>query len=413
MDLHALITDFQDNIWLYLSMPVVAAIIGYITKIAAIKMMFDPLEFKGYKPWHLGWQGVIPSRAEPMARISCQTMTQRLLKPQDIFSRLDPARVAEEIEKPLLDMVELITHQVMSQYQPGLWEKMPLVLRKRLIQRIQKKSPEVIKSIFEQIKNNIDQFFDLEDMVVTNLVKDKALLNQIFFEVGKNEFRFIRNSGFYFGGIIGVIQMFTWMLTHSPIIMPIFGGFIGWFTDWLALRMIFRPHYPTKYFFGLFEWQGLFLKRKEEVCAHYGQLMTDKILTPHAMIEAVLTGPLSDHLFSLIHREVKLSIDQQAGLLKPIVVFAVGSHNYTEMKKSVSNNIMQRLPETMKYIEKYAEEAMDIKNTLVEKMRQMTVEEFEQLLRPAFQQDEWKLIAVGAVLGFLVGELQVFIMLHG
>jgi len=413
LNFHAILADVQQNYLLYLSMPLIAAAIGYVTKLAAIKMMFDPLEFKGYKPWKLGWQGVIPSRAEPMARISCQTMTQRLVKPQDIFSKLDPVRIAEEIEKPLMDMVELITHQVMTQYQPGLWEKMPLVLRKRLIRRIQKKSPDVIKNIFEQFKNNIDQFFDLEDMVVTNLVKDKALLNQIFLEVGRQEFRFIRNSGIYFGALIGVVQMFVWMFTQSPIIMPIFGGFTGWFTDWLALRMIFRPHYPTKYFFGLFQWQGLFLKRKAEVCELYGKLMTEKILTPRAMMDAVLTGPLSDRLFTLIHHEVKISIDQQAGLLKPLVVFAVGSHSYMEMKKSVSENVMQRLPETMRYIEKYAEEAMDIKNMLVDKMQQMTVEEFEQLLRPAFQQDEWKLIAVGAVLGFLVGELQVLMMLHG
>jgi hypothetical protein len=35
--------------------------------------------------------------------------------------------------------------------------------------------------------------------------------------------------------------------------------------------------------------------------------------------------------------------------------------------------------------------------------------EFERLLRPAFRQDEWKLIAV---IGGLVGELQVLLLLH-
>ena len=45
------------------------------------------------------------------------------------------------------------------------------------------------------------------------------------------------------------------------------------------------------------------------------------------------------------------------------------------------------------------------------KMAQLTVDEYEGLLRPAFQQDEWLLIAVGAVLGFLVGEMQVHVML--
>jgi len=55
---------------------------------------------------------------------------------------------------------------------------------------------------------------------------------------------------------------------------------------------------------------------------------------------------------------------------------------------------------------------MDVRDTLVGRMQQMTAEEFESVLRPVFQQDEWKLIAVGKVLGFLVGELQVSVMLH-
>jgi hypothetical protein len=45
-------------------------------------------------------------------------------------------------------------------------------------------------------------------------------------------------------------------------------------------------------------------------------------------------------------------------------------------------------------------------------MRRLNALEFEQLLHPAFRQDEWKLIAVGAVIGGLVGELQALLLLH-
>jgi hypothetical protein len=41
----------------------------------------------------------------------------------------------------------------------------------------------------------------------------------------------------------------------------------------------------------------------------------------------------------------------------------------------------------------------------------MTPEEFEGMLRPAFKEDEPTLILVGAILGFLVGELQIHLML--
>jgi hypothetical protein len=82
------------------------------------------------------------------------------------------------------------------------------------------------------------------------------------------------------------------------------------------------------------------------------------------------------------------------------------------MKHRVSELIMSRLPATMRHLEEYAAEAMDIRNTLVSKMDLLTDEQFEGLLRPAFQQDEWMLITVGAVLGFGVGELQVLLVEH-
>jgi hypothetical protein len=45
-----------------------------------------------------------------------------------------------------------------------------------------------------------------------------------------------------------------------------------------------------------------------------------------------------------------------------------------------------------------------------ERMLKLTSVEYEGLLRPAFRQDEWKLIAVGGIIGFLVGELQVLLL---
>ncbi|MBF0120066.1 MAG: DUF445 family protein [Desulfobacterales bacterium] len=405
-----IIIDFKTHLWLYLSMPVIAAVIGYVTKIVAIRMMFEPIEFIGIKPY-FGWQGIVPRKAKHMATIACDTMTSKLISPTEIFNRIDPKRVAQEIERPILDLTDRIAHEVMSQYQPGLWESMPERMRNIFINRIKAETPGAVAHIMENVKANLDEVFDLKDMVISNLMRDKELINSIFLESGRKEFNFIRNSGIYFGFAIGLVQMLTWILTHSTYVMPIFGGFTGWFTDWLALKMIFYPKYPTTYL-GFIKWQGLFLKRRKEVASEYGALIADKILTPSAIIEAVLKGPLADNLFDMIQKHIHRVIDEQAGMLQPIVVFAVGSNKYIEMKKVVAEKMVKHLPRTLKHIEKYAGDAMDIRNTIVQKMQELSPEEFEQLIRPAFQQDEWILITVGAVLGFLVGELQVFLMTH-
>ncbi|GAA1941246.1 DUF445 domain-containing protein [Amycolatopsis minnesotensis] len=406
----AILDDFARHWPIYVSIPFVAALIGYVTKLVAIRMMFQPLEFVGVRPI-FGWQGIVPKRAARMAGIACDTMTQQLIKPAEVIERLDAERVAKEIEKPLLAATEEIVRDVAGQYQSGLWESLPSGVQRLVVHRVQAEAPRMVGAVLDAIKHDVDSVFDLKDMVVTSLVKDKALLNRIFQEAGRKEFQFIARSGIVFGGLIGIVQMVAWVLFKVPLIMPLFGLFTGWFTDWLALKMIFHPKQPVRYF-GLFEWQGLFLKRRAEVSEAYGELIAKEIITPRNVIEAVLRGPLSDKVLGMIQRQVDEELSRQTSVAKPLVVMAVGSRRYQEMKVVIAEKIMDRLPETMRYLEDYAEDAMDIRNLLVRKMKELDAEEFEGLLRPAFQQDEWILIATGAVLGFAVGELQVLVLEH-
>ncbi len=408
--LHHILADVRANWLLYASMPLVAAAIGYATKIAAIYMMFEPIRFVGFWPPFLGWQGIVPRKAARMAAIACDTLTARLLKPQELFDKLDPRRIASAIEPHLLAAVEGIVSEVFERHSPGLWAVLPMAVKRGMIRRVQDQAPHLIEDVMAKIRLNLDSVFDLKHMVVTNLLKDKKLLNQIFREVGHAEFRFIRNSGIYFGLLIGFVQAGAWALTHSMWIMPVFGGLTGWLSDWLALNMVFRPKEPKRYF-GVFTWQGLFIKRRQEVASEYGRMMARRVLTPAAIMESILSGPLSDRLYAIIQAEVRAAIDQQAGFMRPILVSSIGGEAYVEMKRAVARRVVEQLPQAMPFVEDYAFEAMDIENTVKTKMSQLTVDEYEGLLRPAFKQDEWILIAVGAVLGFLVGELQVHIML--
>ncbi|WP_158882489.1 DUF445 family protein [Amycolatopsis anabasis] len=391
-------------------MPFIAALIGYVTKRVAIEMMFKPVEFVGIRPF-FGWQGVLPANAERMAATATEMLTSNLVDPNEIFARLDPDQVAKEIEEPLLRVVEDITREVMEQYQPRLWEALPTGAQQLLLKRVQTESPKVIAKIMREISHNIDDVLDLKHMVVTNLVRDKALLNRLIRDISRPEMRFIARSGIVFGFYLGVVQLLVWALTKSPYVLPAFGLMIGWFTDWLALKMIFLPREP-KVFLGCYTWQGVFQKRRHQVAADYGDMIAREIITIPNLLEEILRGPKADRLFEMISREVRRTIDAQASIVKPFVAMAVGSRRFQEMKQAAAAKAAERVPETIRHAEDYAINALDVRNTIVDRMRRLSPVEFEGLLRPAFRQDEWKLIAVGAVIGGLVGELQVLLLLH-
>ncbi len=358
--MEAVVNDFVANLWLYLSMPVISGAVGYVTNVIAIKMMFQPLEFVGKLPF-LGWQGIIPRRAAKMAAISVETITTHLITQEEIFSRLDADKVANALEPALNGMIEEIVDQVMLEYEPRLWESLPEVVKRQIYKRVKRDAPKLINDIMAQLKVNISQMYDLEDMVVTNLSRDKALLNKIFQEVGAAEFRFIGRSGLYFGFLFGLVQMAVWLFFQQGWLLPAFGLLVGYATNAIALQMIFNPKELMR--IGPFNIQGLFMKRQNEVASDYGRLVSSYVLTPANIIEGILKGPYADKVFDMIGRHVQRAVDEQTNLAKPFVTFAVGTQTYRDMKASAVKRLIQRLPATLKHIEDYADEALDLEHT--------------------------------------------------
>lgn len=215
--------DFQLNMWLYLSMPITSGVVGYVTNVIALKMMFHPLEFFGIKPPYLGWQGIVPRKAGKMASIACDTIVPRLVSEREIFSRLDPQRVAAEIEGPIVQLVDQLLEELMTEYEPTLWETLPLSARALIAKRVKNDAPDVVAAVMDDFKTHVDTIFDLKDMVVTTLMRDKSLINKIFLETGKQEFIFIERSGFYFGFVFGIFQMIGWTFFKAQWQLPCSG----------------------------------------------------------------------------------------------------------------------------------------------------------------------------------------------
>ena len=396
------------EVWKYASMPLISAIVGYITNVVAIYMMFHPIEFIGLKEPYLGWQGIVPRKVAKMAGISVETITEKLITEQEIFDRMDPERVAEELEAPMLSMVADITDTVMRKHQPAVWESLPEVVKRQIVRRIQADAPEVIAEVMEDVRTNIRELFNLKDMVVSNLVVNKPLVNRIFLETGHAEFKFIARSGLYFGFLFGCVQMAIWAFFEAWWLLPLFGLLVGWATNWVALKMIFNPKELWRV--GPFRVQGLFHKRQHEVARDYGNLVADEVVTPQKILEAILRGTYSDRIVTLIGQHVERAVDEQAGYARPFVTMAVGSQRYRAIQQSAVDEIVLGMPDALQHVTAYAEEAMKIRETLVTRLQGLDSTEFEGMLRPAFEEDEWILIAVGAALGFAVGWFQLIVL---
>jgi uncharacterized membrane protein YheB (UPF0754 family) len=389
--------------WVYVSIPLGAALVGWATKILAVKMMFEPVDFKGIPPY-LGWQGQIPKRAPKMAAVAVDSLTSGIIDPQEMFDKIDPDELAEELGAPLHDAAAELVETMMSSFQPQLWRATPDTVKKLIVANVEARIPAASRTMFTEFRNQIDQIFDIKHMVVTNLVRDKRTLNSVFQDIGRPAFSFLIRAGLVFGFVIGVVQMLVFGLTGWHLALPLFGLLTGGLTDYVALQMIFRPLQRRTVLPGI-AWQGVFQARRDEVIRGYSALMAQEIFTPKAIMDSLLTGPMSDKFFDVIQTEIARTIDDQMGFVGRIIT-VVGGRQYQDMKTTIATSMIERLPETSAHLEAYTAQRLDLENTMIDKMGDLDALAYENLLRPAFKDDEWIIVVLGAALGFLFGELQ-------
>ena len=397
--------QFSDpEMWKYAVIPVVAAMIGWVTNWMAIKLTFYPIEFRGFRPI-FGWQGIIPSKAEKMAMISVDSTISKISTVQEVFEQMDPNILASHIVENFLLRAEDYVDDIMLEEQSTLWENLPVAAKEMVYARVRKSAPRLIENLVSDVGDQIEELLDIKHMVTRQLVADKQLLNRIFLECGAQEFRFIINSGFVFGFLFGLLQMILWYFYPSNWVLPLCGFIVGWATNWIALNIIFRPLNPIG--LGSVKIQGLFLKRQKEVAASFCRIVTHEVLTLGHIVNGMLNGPYSARTRALIRKHIKPLVDETAGLSRPLTQVAMGPAAFANLKQRVGDKAIKVSEESFKNPLFNEERGAAVEGIMRDRMEAMSSADFQNLLRPCFQEDEIKLIIIGGVLGALAGVAQL------
>ena len=86
--------DFKRRPWTYVSIPIVAGLVGYITNYIGIKMLFYPIKWTGLplmiwpeQPFGLfGWQGIVPAKRFKMAKSMIDVTIAEFLDVSEFFN---------------------------------------------------------------------------------------------------------------------------------------------------------------------------------------------------------------------------------------------------------------------------------------------------------------------------------------
>jgi uncharacterized membrane protein YheB (UPF0754 family) len=272
-------------------------------------------------------------------------------------------------------------------------------------ERVRSQLPDIVREVTARIGDRIDQLLDIKLMVIRHIEEKPELANRIFLAVGRKELRFIINFGFWFGLACGIPVVFLVEALPYWWVLPVAGTVIGWTTNWLAIEMIFRPVERSK--IGPFLVHGLFLRRQREVADVYAGVIADDIVTVGNIGEELLEGPRSDRTRQLLESSLRPAVDRAAGVIKPLVRVAVGTREYDAIRESVASEGAAYTITPLTDPEFNREQSGAVRELIAERMREMSSDDFAEMLRSAIKQDEWLLFLHGAVLGFGAGLLHL------
>lgn len=191
------------------------------------------------------------------------------------------------------------------------------------------------------------------------------------------------------------------------IIIPLISAFIGWFTNWIAIKMLFHPREPRK-LFGI-TFQGIFPKRQQVFAAKLGKLVSDELLS-FSDISSKLTHP--DNLKSVmpvIEKHIDRFLREQLPEQMPLISMFIGESTIQELKGVFVKQLEVIFPEVMQtYVHKLKNQ-LDLEAIVTQKVSGFSSDKMEQILMSIMQKEFRFVEIIGGILGFLIGLLQVFI----
>ncbi|CAK9011838.1 Hypothetical protein SCF082_LOCUS11264 [Durusdinium trenchii] len=276
---------FRASFWAYVTIPVVAAVVGYGTNWVGVKMIFYPIEFLGVniRRWpetplgFIGWQGIVPCKTGKMSRRLVDIITEKLLSLKEAFSRLDAAELAQRLEPSVAYAIE----------HDAAWGEVWISVTRPQLR-------SVLTQLVQEMQKDIENLLDLRKVVSSAFLKDKVLLGELFQKAGRKELEFLVNSGLSFGFFLGILQMLLWICFPNNWVLPVGGALVGYITNWVAIKLIFDPVEPTQV--GPFVFQGLFEKRQVEVSQEFSEFLADRVFTKRSRSSlSVVKPPVTIH----------------------------------------------------------------------------------------------------------------------
>ena len=187
-------------------------------------------------------------------------------------------------------------------------------------------------------------------------------------------------------------------------IMVLIGGLIGWLTNKVAIKMLFRPVNPVKILF--FTFQGVFPKRKDIMAISLADTIEKELLSKEVILDKILN---EDNLENLKKQILDALLVKLSDKIPSMVRMFLGG-NVDQMMKDFFDKEGDAL--FTELIDKFKEvglESLNIREIVIDRINELDFIEFEKIIFGLMSRELKHIEIIGLILGSLIGIIQYVI----
>jgi uncharacterized membrane protein YheB (UPF0754 family) len=190
----------------------------------------------------------------------------------------------------------------------------------------------------------------------------------------------------------------------KSIAIVLIAALIGWITNFIAIRMLFRPR--KKIGAGIFSFHGLIPRRQKEIARSVGETFAQELIN-HEDITKVLKEPeVQVKIQSLVASEVDNFILKASGANPMFAMFLQGEM-LAQVKRILFEQLESQMPKIVEHLIETLESKVDFAEIVEQRISTLELDRLENLIHRVASKELKTIEILGGVLGALVGLIQV------
>ncbi|WP_422445405.1 DUF445 domain-containing protein [Thermoanaerobacterium sp. DL9XJH110] len=191
--------------------------------------------------------------------------------------------------------------------------------------------------------------------------------------------------------------------------MPLVGALIGWWTNLLAIKLLFRPIKPVKIPLLGIQVQGLIPKRRLDISRNIGEALEEEILSPDDIVNRLISDKNKDQFLAYIRDVVIKKVYEKLPSFIP--------HGFKSSIAEYLGDIIDRhggdvFDELKNSLLQKAKNEVRLKEIVEEKINSFNLEQLENLIIKLSRKELKQIEILGGVIGFFVGVIQAIVSFY-